>query len=72
VAVGDHAPPVLLIGEPDRAAATVSEALPHFDPQRPGRLGRKLAEWHRESAPFVTVAAVADLREQTQASIGRN
>jgi hypothetical protein len=62
----------LLIGEPDRAAATVSEALPHFDPQRPGRLGRKLAEWHRESAPFATVAAVADLREQTQASIGRN
>jgi hypothetical protein len=62
----------LLIGEPDHAAATVSEALPHFDAQRPGRLGRKLAEWHRESAPFATVAAVTDLREQTQASIGRN
>ena len=62
----------LLIGEPGHAAATVSEALPHFDAQRPGRLGGKLAEWHRESAPFATVAAVADLREQTQASIGRN
>jgi hypothetical protein len=56
----------LLIGEPDRAAATVSEALPHFDPHRPGRLGRKLAEWHGEAAPFAAVAAVADVRAQTR------
>jgi hypothetical protein len=65
----------LLIGEPDRAAATMRAALPHLDPHRPGRLGRKLAEWHREAAPFTTVAAVAEVREQTrdgQLSIGSN
>lgn len=65
----------LLIGEPDLAAATVREALPHFDPHRPGRLGRKLAEWRGEAAPFATVAAVADVRQQTlaaQMTIGRN
>jgi hypothetical protein len=65
----------LLIGEPDCAAATVRAALPHLDPHRPGRLGRKFAEWHREAAPFATVAAVADVREQTrdaQLTIGRN
>jgi hypothetical protein len=65
----------LLTGEPDRAADTVREALPHFDPHRPGRLGRKLAEWHREAAPFAAVAAIADVREQTrdaQLTIGSN
>ncbi|GAA0896880.1 hypothetical protein [Pseudonocardia zijingensis] len=60
----------LLIGEPDQAAATVREALPHLDPHRPGRLGRKLAEWHREATPFATVAAVADVREQTRITLG--
>jgi hypothetical protein len=55
--------------------AALRAALPHLDPHRPGRLGRKFAEWHREAAPFATVAAVADVREQTrdaQLTIGRN
>jgi hypothetical protein len=56
----------LLIDEPDRAAATVREALPHFDPHRPGRLGRKIAEWRGEAAPFAAVAAVAEVREQAR------
>lgn len=56
----------LLIGEPDRAAATVRDALPHLDPRRPGRLGRKIAEWHREAAPFAAIPAVAELRAQTR------
>jgi len=56
----------LLIGEPDRAAATVRDALPHIDPRLPGRLGRKIAEWHREAAPFAAVPAVAEVRAQTR------
>jgi hypothetical protein len=63
----------LLVGEPDRAAATVQSALPHLDPHRPGRLARKVAEWHQEALPFAAVPAVASLRERTrelQLSIG--
>jgi hypothetical protein len=56
----------LLMREPDRAGAVVGMALPHLDPRRPGRLARKLAEWHREAAPFAAVAAVADVRAKTQ------
>ncbi|MGH3587642.1 MAG: hypothetical protein ACRDQ0_15100 [Pseudonocardia sp.] len=65
----------LLIGEPDRAAATVGAALPHLDGHRPGRLGRKLVEWRREAAPFATVAAVAEVSRHVQGmppSIGRD
>jgi hypothetical protein len=65
----------LLVGALDGAAAAVRAALPHLDPHRPGRLGRKLAEWHREAAPFAAVAAVADVREQTRdahSTIGSN
>jgi hypothetical protein len=54
----------LLVGEPDRSGAVVRAALPHLDPHRPSRLARKLAEWHREAAPFAAVATVADVREQ--------
>jgi hypothetical protein len=56
----------LLIGEPERAAATVRDALPHFDPHRPGRLGRKIIEWCGEATPFAAVAAVAEVREQAR------
>ena len=52
----------LLTGEPDRSAATVQTVLPYVDPARPGRLYRKVAEWHREAAPFGDVAAVAQTR----------
>jgi hypothetical protein len=57
----------LLIGEPDRASGVVRAALPHLDPHRPGRLARKLAEWHREAARFAAVATVAEVRETTRA-----
>jgi hypothetical protein len=63
----------LLMGEPDRAGAVVDAALPYLDLRRPGRLARKLAEWHREAAPFAAVASVAAVREQTrdlQSTIG--
>jgi hypothetical protein len=56
----------LLVGEPDRAAASVRAALPHLDPHRPGRLARKLVDWHREAAPFAAVADIAEVREQTR------
>jgi hypothetical protein len=46
----------------------VRAALPHLDPHRPGRLARKLADWHSEAAPFAAVAAVAEVREQTRAA----
>ncbi|MGH3566207.1 MAG: hypothetical protein ACRDRH_09275 [Pseudonocardia sp.] len=41
-------------------------ALPLVDPHRPGWLDRRLAEWHRESAPFAAVPEVQDMREQTR------
>jgi hypothetical protein len=56
----------LLVGEPDRAAGAVQAALPHLDPRRPGRLARKIAEWHHEATPFASVAAIADVREQAR------
>jgi hypothetical protein len=54
----------LLTGEPDRSAATVRSALPHVDPHRPGRLHRKVIEWHREAAPFAAVPIIAETRER--------
>jgi hypothetical protein len=57
---------LLLIGDPDRASGVGRAALPHLDQHRPGRLARKLAEWHREAAPFATVATVAEVRDETR------
>ncbi|MGH3565189.1 MAG: hypothetical protein ACRDRH_03980 [Pseudonocardia sp.] len=54
----------LLSGEPESSAATVRSALPLIDPHRPGLLGRKLTDWHREAAPFAAVPEVQDTREQ--------
>jgi hypothetical protein len=54
----------LLTGEPELSAVTVRSALPLIDPHRPGRLGRKLADWHREAAPFAAIPEVRDTREQ--------
>ncbi len=53
----------LLTGEHDHAAATVREALPLLDPARPGRLARRLRDWHREAAPYVSIAAVRRSRD---------
>lgn len=52
----------LLADAPDAAASSVAKALPHVDRRRPGRLGRKLADWYVESAPFATVAPVVTVR----------
>ncbi|MGH3612580.1 MAG: helix-turn-helix domain-containing protein [Pseudonocardia sp.] len=60
----------LLAGEPELSAVTVRSALPLIDPHRPGLLGRKLADWHREAAPFAAVPEVQDTREQTRELVG--
>ncbi|MGH3613028.1 MAG: hypothetical protein ACRDRK_10635 [Pseudonocardia sp.] len=56
----------LIAGEPDGSAESARSALPHFDVHRPGRLGRKLSDWVRESEPFRTVPVVADVRDEIQ------
>ncbi|MGH3565199.1 MAG: hypothetical protein ACRDRH_04030 [Pseudonocardia sp.] len=56
----------LLTKEPELSAVMVRSALPLLDPHRAGRLGRKLADWHREAAPFTAVPEVQDMREQTR------
>ncbi|MGH3565548.1 MAG: hypothetical protein ACRDRH_05860 [Pseudonocardia sp.] len=56
----------LLAGQPELSAVTVRSALPLIDPHRPGLLGRKLADWHHEAAPFAAVPEVQDTREQTR------
>ncbi|MGH3567901.1 MAG: hypothetical protein ACRDRH_18105 [Pseudonocardia sp.] len=56
----------LLAREPELSAVTMRSALALVNPHRPGWLGRKLAEWHRESAPFAAIPEVQDTREQTR------
>ena len=56
----------LITGEPQRAAAAVASALPHVDRRRPGRLHRKLGEWHGEAARFAAVPAVAEIRDRVR------
>jgi len=56
----------LLAREPELSAVAVRSVLPLIGPRRPGLLGRKLADWHRESAPFAAVPEVQDMREQTR------
>jgi hypothetical protein len=58
----------LLMGEPEHAAATVRTALPYLDPQRPGRLARKLADWRREAAPFASNPSVRESRDDIAAT----
>jgi len=60
----------LLSGEPELSAATVRSAFPLIHPHRPGLLCRKLADWHREAAPFAAVPEVQDVREQTREVVG--
>lgn len=52
----------LISGDAERAAATVRAALPHLDPHRPGRLGRRVADWNREAARLAGCGEVADTR----------
>lgn len=59
----------LITGEPDRAAAAVESALPHVDPQRPGRLLRKLSEWHTEAAVFAAVPVIAATRDRVRETV---
>ena len=59
----------LITGEPDRAAAAVESALSHVDPQRPGRLHRKLSEWHTEAAVFAAAPVIAETREHVREAV---
>lgn len=61
----------LLAGEPDEAAESARSAIPHFDVHRPGRLGRKLADWVRESEPFRAVPLVTDVRDEIQHTVSQ-
>lgn len=58
----------LLTGELEQAAATVRAALPFVDPQRPGRLVRKLADWRREAAPFASNPSIRETRDEITAT----
>jgi hypothetical protein len=57
-----------LTGEPEQAAAVVRTALPFVDPQRPGRLSRKLADWRREAAPFASNPSIRESRDDIAAT----
>jgi len=52
----------LISCDPDRAATLVADALPLAQRWVSGRVGNKLADFHRESAPFDSVSAVHDVR----------
>ncbi|MEU5850001.1 hypothetical protein [Saccharopolyspora shandongensis] len=53
----------LITAEPDRACELVDEALPIAKRWATGRVGEKLRDFHRESRPFATSAAVRSTRE---------
>lgn len=59
----------LVTGEHEKAVATVRDALPLVDDQRPGRLVRKLGDWHREAAQFVAVPAIRSARADVAAML---
>lgn len=61
----------LLTGEHERGVAAIREALPLLDPQRPGRLARKMRDWHREAATFATVPTVRAARADIAATLPR-
>jgi hypothetical protein len=54
----------LISREPEHASAVVQRALPLIDIRWPGRLARKLGDWHREAEPFAAVAVVRQTRER--------
>lgn len=61
----------LFTGEHERGVAAVRSALPLIDAERPGRLARKVREWHREAAPFATVPTVRAARADVAATLPR-
>ncbi|QIS14890.1 helix-turn-helix domain-containing protein [Nocardia arthritidis] len=52
----------LLIHEPDRAAASVTAALPLIGPCPTGRIAARLRDFHHESAEFATVPEIRATR----------
>lgn len=54
----------LITGEPEQAAALIGQALPLAGERAPGRVGRKLGDFYRETARWAAVPAVRDAREQ--------
>jgi hypothetical protein len=54
----------LITGEPEQAAALIGQVMPLAGERVPGRVGRKLGDFYRETAPWATVPAVGDARER--------
>jgi hypothetical protein len=54
----------LITDEPEQAAALVEQALPLAGERAPGRVGRKLNDFYRETARWAAVPALHDAREQ--------
>lgn len=50
--------------EPEQAAALLGQALSLAGDRAPGRVGRKLGDFYRETARWTAVPAVRDAREQ--------
>ncbi|MBB5153109.1 hypothetical protein [Saccharopolyspora phatthalungensis] len=59
----------LITAEPDRACELVDEALPIAKHWANGRVGEKLRDFHRESQPFASSAAVRSTRDAVRALI---
>ncbi|MGI5129253.1 hypothetical protein ACQEVB_20780 [Pseudonocardia sp. CA-107938] len=53
----------VLTGDHEQSAVSIATALPLIDRARPGRLARKLADWHRETEPLTRVAAIRETRD---------
>ncbi len=52
----------VLTGDHEQSAASITIAIPLIDQARPGRLARKLADWHHETEPHTRVAAIRETR----------
>jgi hypothetical protein len=62
----------LLTGEHDHATYTIRNAVAHVDPVRPGRLARKVADWHREAGAHASNPAVRAMRDEIVALLPRS
>lgn len=54
----------LITREPEQAAVLIGQALPLVGERAPGRVGRKLGDFYRETARWAAVPVVRDVREQ--------
>ncbi|MGH3548386.1 MAG: hypothetical protein ACRDQU_09800 [Pseudonocardiaceae bacterium] len=54
----------LITGEPEQAATLIGQAMPLAGERAPGRVGRKLGDFYRETARWAAVPAVRDARDQ--------